>query len=985
MDSEKIKIVILKAFFDIFSHFSSKMSHFEVFGVHAFGLASMRQPNGPRNGRDQKSEGKVEAQFLSKNAYFIDFLCFFPHFSLVTITRHFHGWEISSLPAAVALLTQKWRNSGYSGPLDLRESLVLVPTRHAGRRLRAELARVAADNGSAVLLDGIVTPEHLIPLPLDAASDDLSLTLLAKRLWKHHDDFAFLLPDQSGCWSFRFALGIAVQLQEVRRQLNEAHQTAAELIPKVPKEERERWQDFSRLEQGLIQEIEELGLQDSLHSRLNAAQQVPKVFPFSRILSLFVPDLSGLAAQTLRTLSSVSEVELHILAPESEADRFDDWGRPRSEAWEQEPLPIPADQIHVYAQSGDETEALVELAVKAEDQKCALTLCTPDPASAQALARRMQAEGHHIYLPNGIPLSTTAPGHLLTDWLTLQQQQDYASVAAFLRNPDAQDWLLTADGLDDITALLTELDDCQNRHLPSSFAELLRVTRDNPRTENLARALDAIQLSLPLPLAEFLSRLYDCRAPSADNPDNAGFADAAQGVAQLVADVQDTADRTGLSTDEAQALLRVLLPLQQIFPKPNTADAREALGWLEIQWETAPAVILSDMREGVIPETRIGDAFLPDSIRIQAGLTGNRDALARDLYLTQTLLASRPDNGIHFLTSRRAASQDPQLPSRILTACPDSELPARVSLLFEEPALHGPEVATSQSELILTPPDCPPDRIPRKLSVTGFKSYLACPFRFYLGAVLGMDALDDSSHELNAMHFGTLAHEVLDLLSQHPNLADEHQIRDLLLEELDRRFARRFGTRPSLVLTVQLNSLRQRLIAAAREQARSVEEGWRITSGEEKYTAELDGMSIHGRIDRIEQHADGRIRILDYKTSDRGIAPIKAHYQPGNQVWLDLQLPLYRFMYADRYPEAPVAEVGYFNLPKAVANTRIRLMDFSGKDGDLYEPAIQTARQVVKEVQAGIFWPPASVNPQWDAYAALAPNPPCRVREVPPQ
>jgi len=259
----------------------------------------------------------------------------------VTITRHFQGWETASLPAATALLTHNWVQSGCTGPLDLRNSLLLVPTRHAGRRLRGELARVAADQGTAVLAGTIVTPEHLVPQSPNAASDDLLLALLAQQLRTRHADFTALLPNQQDAsWNFPFALGIATQLQEVRRQLNEACLTASELIPKVPEEEQARWQDIARLEQGLIQDLEQHGLQDPLQARLEAEQQVPAVFPYDRILSLFIPDLSERTVRTLKTLSELCDVELHILAPEAEADRFDEWGRPRPDAWEGRPLPI---------------------------------------------------------------------------------------------------------------------------------------------------------------------------------------------------------------------------------------------------------------------------------------------------------------------------------------------------------------------------------------------------------------------------------------------------------------------------------------------------------------------------------------------------------------------------------------------------------------------------------------------------------------------
>ena len=190
----------------------------------------------------------------------------FPHFPPVTISRHFHGWDVSPLPAAVDVLTRPWAKRNFQGPLDLRDCLVLVPTRHASRRLRAELARFAAHKGSAVLSGSIVTPEHLIPLPANAASDVLVLALLAQRLLGQHRALQALFPVPSAEWTFALALGIAEQLQEVRRQLADSDRSAADLLSAVPDEEKARWTNIAQLENGLLKDLAPLGLRDPLHA-----------------------------------------------------------------------------------------------------------------------------------------------------------------------------------------------------------------------------------------------------------------------------------------------------------------------------------------------------------------------------------------------------------------------------------------------------------------------------------------------------------------------------------------------------------------------------------------------------------------------------------------------------------------------------------------------------------------------------------------------
>lgn len=890
----------------------------------------------------------------------------------MTIARHFHGWTTPSLPAAVEILARGWQGTG---PLDLRDSLIVVPTRHAGRRLRAELARTTAAKGTAVLTSSIVTPEHLVPLPSGAANDSLVLALLARRLLAQHQKLTGLFPSTDTQWDFTFALGLAAQLQDVRRQLNEADRAAADLIPLVPDDERARWAEIDQLEKGLLQDTARLGLKDPLVARREAARRPPAPAPYSRVIVLFVPDLPALAVRMLQAMSAKCPVELHILAPESEATRFDEWGHPLPDRWEKEPLPLDERQIHVFEQAPDETETLASLLMQANSQKQALTVCTPDPGNAQALARRLQIDGVSIYLPNGVPLASTAPGRLLSAWLSLLRQRDYASAAAFLRHPDAQDWLGIRLGLEDASALLSQLDQCQTKHLPTTFDDLLRFAKQGKEYPLLAKALEELKKHFTDSLPIFLADLYDCRKPSKSIPPDPLFAEAAKSLADLVQMVEESARILKLDKDESIDVLRTAMATETVFPRPDPAATRETIGWLEVQWETAPAILLADMREGIVPETRIGDAFLPDSIRAKAGIAGNREMFARDLFLARTLLASHPPEGVRFLYSRRAANQDPQLPSRLLLACPDNELPGRVGLIFGRPGIRGEMAAAPASPVLpLAPPACKPEQIPGSLSVTAFRTYLACPFRFYLANVLGMDAEDDSAREIDIMDFGTLAHDALRILKKHEALDNEEEIKALLLKELDRLAKEQFGPRPSFAAIVQLESLRQRLNAAAKVHAESVREGWRIISAEEKFEAELDGMILRARIDRIDRHLEsGRIRILDYKTSDGGDAPIKTHFRPKSEErWADLQLPLYRFIYEQLHPKTGDIAVGYFNLPKATGQTGIVEMELRSKDGeDLYADALAKAREVIAGIQAGKFWPPSGKAIRFDDFEPL--------------
>jgi ATP-dependent helicase/nuclease subunit B len=203
-------------------------------------------------------------------------------------------------------------------------------------------------------------------------------------------------------------------------------------------------------------------------------------------------------------------------------------------------------------------------------------------------------------------------------------------------------------------------------------------------------------------------------------------------------------------------------------------------------------------------------------------------------------------------------------------------------------------------------------------------------------------------------------------------------LRDALLGAFDQSVRARYGEALTLPLVVQFESARQRLRKAAAVQAREAAAGWRIERVEWPFSLAVDGLVVRGKIDRIDRHEDGRLRVLDYKSTDSPVGPAAAHLgavgaaaapawarvavDGRERVWQDLQLPLYRRAVAADFGAA--ADCGYFLLPKAAGETTIILWD------DL-TPELQAAAEactdrIVHAVRAGIFWPPAERSARED-------------------
>ena len=72
--------------------------------------------------------------------------------------------------------------------------------------------------------------------------------------------------------------------------------------------------------------------------------------------------------------------------------------------------------------------------------------------------------------------------------------------------------------------------------------------------------------------------------------------------------------------------------------------------------------------------------------------------------------------------------------------------------------------------------------------------------------------------------------------------------------------------KPPLAVRIQVGGARQRLSWFARLQACERAAGWEVEAIEAKFVREVDGVELVGKVDRIDRHADGRRRVLDYKT-----------------------------------------------------------------------------------------------------------------------
>ena len=90
---------------------------------------------------------------------------------------------------------------------------------------------------------------------------------------------------------------------------------------------------------------------------------------------------------------------------------------------------------------------------------------------------------------------------------------------------------------------------------------------------------------------------------------------------------------------------------------------------------------------------------------------------------------------------------------------------------------------------------------------------------------------------------------------------------------------------------------------------------------------------------------------------------------------MDLQLPLYRHLLGEvpGIGDHNLVDVGYFNVPARVEEIGIQTADWTSAD---YDAADAASRDVVRQVRAGVFWPPSEGAersfPEFDAICQTA-------------
>ncbi len=229
----------------------------------------------------------------------------------------------------------------------------------------------------------------------------------------------------------------------------------------------------------------------------------------------------------------------------------------------------------------------------------------------------------------------------------------------------------------------------------------------------------------------------------------------------------------------------------------------------------------------------------------------------------------------------------------------------------------------------------------RYFRVTDLDYYRKCPFRFYLERILGLEIGEPPRFEVEYRQWGNLAHKTMEHLFKDKNWG---------LEAFEKRL---FNALEKSLKEIPIGEfwsdvtkeIFRNLIPLLKKQETEIRmQGFSPYKVEEKIEAEINGIKLRGKIDRVDKatqnsklKTQNSVILLDYKT--------------GSIDKKSLQLPLYSQMWRENHPE-PVDEAGYYSLKEGKVNwypSKKKSME------EYIQEALQETVTLVEQMKKGMF------------------------------
>ncbi len=313
----------------------------------------------------------------------------------------------------------------------------------------------------------------------------------------------------------------------------------------------------------------------------------------------------------------------------------------------------------------------------------------------------------------------------------------------------------------------------------------------------------------------------------------------------------------------AQLFRNVCLPVNE-----GSDSSIHIIGALESRLQKADVVIVPHMNEGHWPKPIHHELWLNNAMRRQLGL----DFVQRRIGLAAhdlSMLLKAPQ--IHLVRARKEQGA-PTQPSRFF-----QRLQLGLSMIGVSAAPCTPPhwlkqwrqsfIHYSPSQPVMQPHITPLlDSRPTRLSATTIETLMDNPFAVYVSAICGLRMRDPYDENFNAQHFGSTLHRAMEKAAEAydpPQLERyQHSLQQHIIHSISTHV-------PAGERHFHCKRLERTMATIMVEESRRATSIDRLSAEqqlERTFTTPQGDITLHARVDRLEERHDGSLWIIDYKT-----------------------------------------------------------------------------------------------------------------------
>lgn len=434
------------------------------------------------------------------------------------------------------------------------------------------------------------------------------------------------------------------------------------------------------------------------------------------------------------------------------------------------------------------------------------------------------------------------------------------------------------------------------------FGELCRLYR-NPQAEFKD-------------LCEVHIRTAEClaAAPGKDGAQILWRGDAGEAAAQFVGDLYEKADVLGkIETAEYLGLMEALMAGITVRPKYGMHPRLKILGPIEARLTHFDTVIVGEVNEGIFPKQSASDPWMSRPMKKDFGFPLPEKAIGVLAHDFCQLLGQKRV----YLTRADRVQGTPMVKSRWWM---------RLETVLKALGLQSEDFAdtafSSWAEFIdrsdvfvrLAPPAPRPpvEARPRILSASAVENWMRDPYIIFAKYILKLKPLEDLEQDLTLKDYGTIIHAVLEKFNKkYPASFPDNARAELLKMGEDYFNENKVAAETRAFWWPNFEKTVNWLADTERNYRPEIAKVHGEAQGSFDFEAPAGRFTITAKADRVDETADGKINIIDYKTGTaRSVREIETGYAP--------QLPI-EGLIAQRggfegIPEAEVAKLIYWQL-----------------------------------------------------------------------